>query len=163
MFLNGSWIWPSTYIVCTTTWGHWIQYLKCFYIGYIKLSTYSDMFFVKWLWAVENLRILMMYLWLHGLLLIPMVGSFLAPKWPIMVPFCGMVHRKSKFSLISDTFSVRGCWGHLMLLFWKLVDETQMGNPHNHAVKDISSKFSIFLPLRAISKKPYHYETPCRC
>ena len=21
-----------------------------------------------------------------------------------------------------------GCWGQLMLLFWKLVDETQMGN-----------------------------------
>ena len=60
-----------------------------------------------------------------------------------------------------SNFSVRGCWGQPMLLFWKLVDETQMGNPHDHAVKDISSKFSIFLPLRAISKKPYHYETPC--
>ena len=60
-----------------------------------------------------------------------------------------------------STFSVRGCWGQPMLLFWKLVDETQMGNPRDHAVRDISSKFWIFLPLRAILKKPYHYETPC--
>ena len=48
-----------------------------------------------------------------------------------------------------------------MLLFQKLVDETQMGNPPDHAVRDMSSKFSIFLTLRAILKKPYHYETPC--
>ena len=48
-----------------------------------------------------------------------------------------------------------------MLLYWKLVDETQMGNPRVHAARDISSKFSIFLSLRAIWKKPYHYETPC--
>jgi hypothetical protein len=60
-----------------------------------------------------------------------------------------------------STFSVRGCWGQPMLLFWKLVDETQMGNPRDHAASDISWKFSIFLPLRAILKKPYHYETPC--
>ena len=49
-----------------------------------------------------------------------------------------------------------------MLLFGKVVDETQMGNPRDHAVRDKSSKFSIFLPLRAILKNPYHYETPCR-
>ena len=48
-----------------------------------------------------------------------------------------------------------------MLLFWKVVDETQMGNPRDHAAGDISLKFSIFLPVRAILKKPYHYETPC--
>jgi hypothetical protein len=28
-----------------------------------------------------------------------------------------------------STFSVGGCWGQTVLLFWKLVDETQMGNP----------------------------------
>ena len=49
-----------------------------------------------------------------------------------------------------------------MGIFLKVIDETQMGNPQDHAVRDISSKFSIFLPLRAMSKKPYHYETPCR-
>ena len=47
-----------------------------------------------------------------------------------------------------------------MLLFLKLDDETQMGNPPDHVARDISSKFLIFLPLRAI-KKTYHYETPC--
>ena len=49
-----------------------------------------------------------------------------------------------------------------MLLFSKLVDETQMGNPRDHAVRDISSQFSIFLPLRAIYFRSYHYETPCK-
>ena len=48
-----------------------------------------------------------------------------------------------------------------MLLFGKLVDETQMGNPRDHAVRDIASKFSIFLPLRAIYFRSYQYETPC--
>ena len=48
-----------------------------------------------------------------------------------------------------------------MLLFGKLVNETQMGNPRDHAIRDIASKFSIFLPLRAIHFRSYHYETPC--
>ena len=29
-----------------------------------------------------------------------------------------------------STFSVRGCWDQLMLLFWKLIDETQMPTTH---------------------------------
>ena len=33
-----------------------------------------------------------------------MVGSSLAPKWPILVPFCGMDHQKSNFSLILALF-----------------------------------------------------------
>ena len=90
-----------------------------------------------------------------------MVGLFLAAKWPIMVPFCGLDHQKSIVLLISDTLSVGGCWGQPMLLFWKLVDETQMGSPCDHAVRDISSKLSIFLPLRAIYFRSYRYETPC--
>ena len=53
------------------------------------------------------------------------------------------------------------CWGQQMLLFWKLVDETQMGNSRHNEARDILSKLSIFLPLRAILKNPYHYETPC--
>ena len=44
-----------------------------------------------------------------------------------------------------------------MLLFQKLVNETQMGNPSDHAARDISPKFSIFLPLRAIYFRSYHY------
>ena len=58
--------------------------------------------------------------------LIPMVWSSMASKWPVLVIFCGMVHQKSKLSLIYGTISVGGCWGQPMLLFWKLVDETQM-------------------------------------
>ena len=90
-----------------------------------------------------------------------MVESFLAPKRPILIPFCGMDHQKSSFSLISDTLSVGGCWGQPVLLFWKMVHQTQMGNPPDHAASDIISKFSIFLPPRAIYFRSYHYETPC--
>ena len=61
--------------------------------------------------------------------LILMIGSSLAPKWPIWAPFCGMDHQKSNFSLICDTFSDGGCWDQPMLLFQKLFDETQMSKP----------------------------------
>ena len=50
-----------------------------------------------------------------------MVESYLAPKWPILVPFCRMHHQKSNFLLIFSTFPVGGCWGQPMLLFWKLL------------------------------------------
>ena len=49
-----------------------------------------------------------------------------------------------------NTFSVRGCWGQLMLLFWKLVDETQMSKPLEATRHHNSTKLLIFLPLRAI-------------
>ena len=92
-----------------------------------------------------------------------MVWSPLAPKYPILIICCGMDHQKSNFSLVSDALSVGGCWGQRMLLFWKLVDETQMSNPCDHAVRDIPSKLSIFLPLRAIYFRSNQYETPCMC
>ena len=75
-----------------------------------------------------------------------MVSSSLAPKWPISVPFCGMDHQKSHFSLISDTLSVRGCWGQPMSFFWKLVDETQMSNPREPTMRHYQIKLLILLP-----------------
>ena len=48
-----------------------------------------------------------------------MIWSSLPHKWPIQVPFCGMDHQKSNFSLISGTLSVGGHWGQLMLVFLK--------------------------------------------
>ena len=48
------------------------------------------------------------------------------------------------------TFFVGGCWGQLMLLFWKLVDETQMSTTPEATSYHSSRKFSILLPLRAI-------------
>ena len=67
-------------------------------------------------------------------ILILMVWTFLAPKWPILVLFCEMDHQKSNFSLIFGTLSVGGCWGQPMLLFWKLVDKTQI--PHTQEYTD---------------------------
>ena len=43
--------------------------------------------------------------------LILMIWSSLAPKWPILDIFCGMDHQKPNFSLIYGTLSERGCWG----------------------------------------------------
>ena len=48
------------------------------------------------------------------------------------------------------TFFVGGCWGQLMLLFRKLVDETQMSTTPEATSYHSSRKFSILLPLRAI-------------
>ena len=49
-----------------------------------------------------------------------------------------------------STFSVRGCWGQPILLFWKLVDETQMVKPPEPTIYHNSKKYLILLPLRAI-------------
>ena len=87
-----------------------------------------------------------------------MVGSFLATKWPILIRFCWIVHQKSKFSLISDTSSVGGCWGQPILLFWKLVDETQMVKPPEPTIYHNSKRYLILLPLRAIDFRSFHYE-----
>ena len=90
-----------------------------------------------------------------------MFGSSLAPKWSKPVPFCGMDHQKSIFLLISDTLSVRGCWGQPMLLFWKLVDETQISKPLEATRHHISTILLVFLPLRSDLLCTLHYETPC--
>ena len=94
-------------------------------------------------------------------LLILMVWSSIAPKWPIPVPFCEMDHQKFNFSLISDTLSVRGWWGQPALLFWKLFDETQM--PH---IQDIRTTLKqilacVFPSVRLNSKRTFQYEIPC--
>ena len=90
-----------------------------------------------------------------------MVGSFLAPKWPLMVPFCGIDHQKSNFSLIYDTLSVRGCWGQTMLLFWKLVEETQKSTPPEPTWHHNLIELWILLPLRADLFVTLQYGIPC--
>ena len=47
-------------------------------------------------------------------------------KWLWLIEICKLDHQKSKFSLIYGTFSVGGCWGQPILLFQKLVNETQI-------------------------------------
>ena len=91
-----------------------------------------------------------------------MTESFLAPLWPILVPYCGMDIRKSHFSLISGTFSFGGCWCQPMLLFWKLVDETQISKPLEATRHHNLTKSLILLPFRAIWFRPFQYDTPCR-
>ena len=90
-----------------------------------------------------------------------MVWSSLAPKWPLPIPFCGIDRQKSNFSLISDTLSVRGCWGQPMSFFWKLVDETQISAPLEATRHHKSKKILVLLSLRANLKIQFRSETPC--
>ena len=74
-----------------------------------------------------------------------------------------LCHGSSKTQIFTDiwTFSVRGCWGQSILLFWKLVDETQMVKPPEPTSHHNSRKCLILLSLRAIYFISLHYETPC--
>ena len=62
--------------------------------------------------------------------------------------------------LCFSTFSVGGCWGQPMLLFWKLTNETQMHKPPEATRHHNSLKSLILLPLRADLLCILHYETP---
>ena len=71
----------------------------------------------------------------------------------------------SKIQIFTNiwTLSVRGSWGQSMVLFSKLVDETQWSKPHKPSRLHKSIKLLIFLPLRVIYFRSNHYETPCKC
>ena len=60
--------------------------------------------------------------------------TFLALPWYCINigPFLWNGSSKSNFSLISDTFSVRGCWGQLMSFFWKLVRLAKYSNSQEY-------------------------------
>ena len=66
-----------------------------------------------------------------------------------------------KYHVEFCTFSVRGCWGQPMSLFWKLVDETQISKPPEPAMSHNSMKLMVLLPFIAIYFRSKHYETLC--
>ena len=76
-------------------------------------------------------------------------------------PFLWNGSSKINFFFYISTISVRGCWGQPMLIFWKLVDETQMPTTPEATSHHSLRKFSILLPLRNIMNHSFHYETPC--
>ena len=94
--------------------------------------------------------------------LILMIWSSMAPKWPIIVIFCGMDNQKSKFLLIHGIFSVRGCWGQSRLLFWKLDDESQISKTQDHTDTFKHNLTSIFLSVRPKLLLTFQYEIPCK-
>ena len=63
--------------------------------------------------------------------------------------------------LNSSSFSLRGCWGQPMLLFWKLVDETQISKPQEYADIFKQNLTCIFISVRGTLKETFQYETPC--
>ena len=54
------------------------------------------------------------------------------------------------FMLNFSTFSVGGCWGQPMLLFWKQIEETQMSKPPEATRCPILEKILVLLSLRVI-------------
>jgi hypothetical protein len=60
-----------------------------------------------------------------------------------------------------SNFSVWGCWGQPMLLFWKVVANIKMSWPRVFVEHIISMKLSILIPVRAKLLYPFWYETPC--
>ena len=89
------------------------------------------------------------------------VWSSLAPKWPILVIFCGMDHQKSNFSLIYGTLSDGGCWGQPLLFFQNLVDETQMPKPQKYTDTFILTKKLFLVGLRGLQSISNPVERPC--
>ena len=61
-----------------------------------------------------------------------------------------------------STFPVGGCWGQLMLLFWKLVHKTQISKLPEPTRHHNSIRLWILLSLRADLLYILQYETPCR-
>ena len=49
-----------------------------------------------------------------------------------------------------------------MLLFWKLVDETQISKPQEYTNTSKQNLTCIFLSVRGILKETFQCETPCR-
>ena len=65
-------------------------------------------------------------------------------------PFFWNGSSKIHFLLISDTLSAGGCWGQQMLIFWRLVDETQISISPEVTRHHNSTKLLILHPHRAI-------------
>ena len=91
-----------------------------------------------------------------------MIASPLAPKWPILIPFCGLDHQKSKFLLVSCNFDVRGCWGQPILLFWKNIDKTQMSLSPECAATFFWTWKSTLVGHLGLQSMAYRVGTPCR-
>ena len=76
-------------------------------------------------------------------------------------PFLWNGSSKIQFCTDFSTFSVGGCGGQPMLLFYKIVKETQMSTPPEATRQNNLTTLLVLLPLRTNSKSTFQYETPC--
>ena len=86
-------------------------------------------------------------------LLIVMVGSSLAPKWPILVPFCGMDHQKSNFLLILALFLLEAVEASRCPFFenwWMKLKCPLLLKPLANLVQENSQSFYPSEPFRII-------------
>ena len=77
--------------------------------------------------------------------------------------FVEWIIKNQNISLIDGTLSVGGCWGQPLLIFWKLVDETQISQPKEYTDAFKQNLTCLFLSVRAILKETFQCdcETPC--
>ena len=92
-----------------------------------------------------------------------MVRWSLAPKWPILVHFCGMDHQKSNFLLILAPFLSEAVEDSRCYFFENWFMKLKIYN----LLKPLGTitqlnYWYIYLPLRADLLCAHHYETPCR-
>ena len=89
--------------------------------------------------------------------------GFIIPGNPITITGTFYWNESSKIQIFTDFWilSVRGCWGQLMLLFWKLVDETQMYKPPEGTKHHNLPKLLILLPVWVNLFCNLQCETPC--
>ena len=62
-----------------------------------------------------------------------------------------------------STFSVGDCWGQQILLFWKLIDKTQISKPLESASYRNSTKLLIFLPSEPFTFTRFTIRHPVDC
>ena len=76
-------------------------------------------------------------------------------------PFLWNASSKIQFFTDLSIFSARSCWGQQMLLFWKLVHETQTSKPPEATRQHNSTKSMFLLLLTTTYFSSFQYETPC--
>ena len=89
------------------------------------------------------------------------IDDWIIPSTTMTNTYCGIDIRKSHFTVISGTLSVGGCWGQPMLVFWKLVEESQISKPQKYTNTFKLNLTFIFLSVRVNLKETFQCETPC--
>ena len=94
--------------------------------------------------------------------MILMVWSSMASNDQYWQFFVKWIIKNPNFHWCMVPLSFGGCWGQPILLFWKLVDETQILWPHEYTSTFKRNLTCIFLSVRAILKETFQCETPCK-
>ena len=73
-----------------------------------------------------------------------------------------LLNESSKIQFFTDisTISVGGCWGQPMLLFWKMIDETQISKPPEATIHHDSRNYGPFYPSEPFTFAHFNMRHP---